>query len=542
MNKRLISVLSLLLVSPAAFGDEAGTVVFARGDVTAERAPPVALTKGDSVEDDDTIATGEASRAQLLMIDGAKIAIRPASRLRIEEYSHTAPAAATLTTSEDKSSVSLLKGGFRTITGAIGKDDPDEYEVRTPVGVLGIRGTDYTAVFCNGDCNWVPGLAAGASIADGLYLGVSAGVIVFRTTTTTIELRAGEYAFIPLQAPEPQRLTDPPPVLLDDNDLRFDASDRSADDRGFDAKLGTRRVPESSAPDTGDGSGKGADSDDPAAPDQPIIGVDPNGNPVDLTPGQTPDPSRQTSSIAYGSGSFGALAVPLTGADDNEPSQLLLDGNGDAIGFESNFAGRTGADTAVFDIGTATNVDTGSDSMTVMRWGRWTGGSASITTVSDGITTPIDLGSQSIHWVSGADGGIPAMPIAGVATYTLIGNTLPTDNLGNVGILGSATFQADFVNMLVDSTLVIDIAGSTWDASGQGSIGGRLPAHLFEGLYNNVSVDGIGGGTGSFSGFFSEPGPTADPQWPGAAGLTYSLQDAQGSSTVSGAAVFGNPQ
>lgn len=542
MKKQLISVLSVLLVSSAAVGDEAGTVVFAKGDVTAERTPPLALAKGDSVEDDDTIATGEASRAQLLMIDGAKIAIRPASRLRIEEYTHTLPAAATVSTSEDKSSLSLLKGGFRTITGAIGKDDPDEYEVRTPVGVLGIRGTDYAAVFCNGDCTWVPGLAAGAPIADGLYLGVTAGVIVFRTTTTTIELRAGEYAFIPLLTPEPRRLSDPPPVLLDDNDLRFDASDSSAGDRGFDTKLGTRRAPESSAPESGDGREGGAVSEDPAAPDQPIIGVDPSGNPVDLTPGQTPDPSRQTSSIAYGSSSFGALTVPLTDADDNEPSQLMLDGNGDAIGFASSFAGRTGGDTALFDIGTATNVDTGSDSMTVMRWGRWTGGSASITTVSDGITTPVDLGSQSLHWVSGADGGIPVMPITGVATYTLVGNTSPTDNLGNVGILGSATFQADFVNMLVDSTLVIDIAGSTWNASGQGNIGGGLAAHLFEGLYSTVSVDGIGGGTGSFSGFFSDPGPTADPNWPGGVGLTYSLQDAAGSSTVSGAAVFGNPR
>ncbi len=542
MNKRLIPVLGVILISSAASGDEAGNVVFAKGDVTAERTPPVALAKGDAVEDDDTIATGEASRAQLLMIDGARIAIRPSSRLRIAEYSYTAPAAATVSTSEDKSSLRLLKGGFRTITGALGEDDPDEYEVRTAVGVLGIRGTDYTAVFCNGDCTWVPGLAAGDAVADGLYLGVTAGIIEFRTATTTIELRAGEYAFIPLNIPEPRRLADPPPVLLDDNDLRFDAADSGAADRGFDAKLGTRRAPESSAPESGEGRTGSAAGGDPDAPDQPIIGTDPQGNPVDLTPGQTPEPGRQTTSISYGSGPFATLPVPFTGADDNDPAQLILDGNGDVVRFEVDFAGRTGADTAVFDIGTAANVDTGSDAMTVMRWGRWTGGSASITTVSDGLNTPIDLGSQSIHWITGTEGGIPSMPITGVANYSLIGNTSPTDNLGNVGVLGGATFQADFVNMLVTSTLVIDIAGSTWNASGQGNIGAGLPAHLFAGIYNNVSVDGIGGGSGSFSGFFSEPGPTADPAWPGGAGLTYSLQDAQGSSVVSGAAAFGDPQ
>ncbi len=542
MNMRLFSVLTALLVSASALADEAGTVVFAKGEVTAERAPPVALAKGDTVEDDDTIATGEASRAQLLMIDGTKIALRPSSRLRIEEYSYTPPAAATVSASEDESSLRLLKGGFRTITGAIGQDDPDEYEVRTPVGVLGIRGTDYTAVFCNGDCTWVPGLAAGASIADGLYLGVTAGIIAFRTTTTTVELRAGEFAFIPLDTPEPRRLSEPPPVLLDDNDLRLDAAGRAASDRGFDTKLGTRRAPDPSAPGTDDGKKGGTAGDDREAPDQPIIGTDPDGNPVDLTPGQTPDPVRQTASIAYGSGPFGVLPVPFTGVDDNDPAQLILDDNGDVTGFEVDFAGRTGADTAVFDIGTATNVDTGSDAMTVMRWGRWTGGSASITTVSDGANNQVDLASQSIHWLSGAERGIPSMPVTGVANYALIGSTSPTDNLGNVGTLGSATFQADFVNMLVTSTLVIDIAGSTWNASGRGDIGTGLPAHMFEGIYTNVSVDGIGGGGGSFSGLFSEPGQTADPSWPGGAGLTYSLQDAQGSSVVSGAAVFGNPQ
>ena len=171
-----------------------------------------------------------------------------------------------------------------------------------------------------------------------------------------------------------------------------------------------------------------------------------------------------------------------------------------------------------------------------------TGGSATITTVSDGANSQVDLGSQSVHWITGAEGGIPVMPVTGVANYTLVGNTAPTDNLGNVGTLGSATFQADFVNMLVNSTLVIDIAGSTWNASGQGNIGGGLPAHLFEGFYGNVSVDGIGGGSGTFSGLFGDPGPTADPSWPGGAGLTYSLQDSQGASVVSGAAAFADPQ
>ncbi len=566
MNMRFLKLFTLVLLAaamPAALADEAGSVVFAKGDVTAERAPPVPLAKGDAVLSDDTVATGDNSRAQLLMLDGAKIAIRPNSRLAIEEYSYTDPAAgASVTAKDDKSVMSLVKGGFRTITGAIGRDDPEDYEVRTPVGVLGIRGTDYTAVFCNGDCDWVPGLAAGASIPDGLYLGVTDGIVVFRTATRTIELRAGEYAFIPLNTPEPERLPSAPPVLLDDNDLRFDPGadnvSRPPDDpgqrpddddatTGFNSKLGTRR-----APATGDGSEPSSapppgDSGEGETPAQPTIGTDPSGEPVDLTPGVTPDPpqpQRGTASIAYGTGPLGALNVPFTGSTDNEPAELMIDANGDVTGFVYNFLARAGGDTAIFDIDTAANVDLGNDALTMMRWGRWAGNNMIITTVSDGNMTGIDLGAQSLHWIKAPDFGVPAMPIAGNANYTLIGSTMPTDNQGNVGVLIDAGFQADFTNMTVNSSLDVDIGGSNWSASGNGNIGAQagLAAHLFNGLYNSIVINGIplNNPVGSFSGFFSEPGPSSDPNFPGGVGLTFELQDGTGI-VVSGAAAFGDP-
>lgn len=547
-------ILLALMTDAVAVADEAGSVIFAKGDVSAERQPPLALTKGDTIFHDDEIVTGASSRAQLLMIDGAKIAIRPDSRLRLEEYAYTpAGTGGTVSANDDKTVMSLVKGGFRTITGAIGKEADDEYEVRTAVGVLGIRGTDYTAVFCNGDCTWVPGVAAGSQIADGLYLGVTDGTIVFRTSTRTIELTAGEYAFIPLDNPEPQRLDSAPEVLLDENDLRFDDSqgntpgkpESGSDTTGFNSTLGTRRAPDSSAPGQDDSSGKtGADDGDSGeAPPRPTIGIDADGTPIDLTPGETPQPQRGPSTIAYGGGPIGGAAVPLANTDDDDPSQVPIDANGDLLGFEAAFTTRAGgADNAVFAIGSAANVNTGSEVLTVMRWGRWSGGAASVTTATNG-TTQVDLGAESIHWIQSAEGTPPFMPISGVANYTLIGGTSPTDNLGNGGILGNATFQADFVSQIVDSTLSIDINGSAWNASGTGTIGAQLglSPHLFLGLYNNVDVDGIGGGSGEFAGFFSDPGPTSDPSFPGGVGLSYSLTDAQGASTVSGTAAFGNP-
>jgi len=544
-----------LVTTSAALAADAGSVVFATGSVTAERQPPAALVKGDAVLDNDTVSTGDASRAQLLMLDGAKVAIRPNSQLRIEEYVFQAtqpadPSEPVVATSFDRNVTSLLKGGFRTITGAIGKDDETAYEVRTAVGVLGIRGTDYSAVFCNGDCDWVPGVDPFTPIEDGLYLGVTDGTIFFRNEIMEIELDAGEYAFIPLVSRAPVRLDAPPLVLLDDNDLRFDpnvspppVADDDGSTAGFDSKLGPRREPDGSSSSAEPDSSSSAFARASRTPELAIIAFNADGTPVNITAGVISQPTGNRN-ISFSTGPLGLADVTFTGAFENSPLQYRLDGGNNVTGFSGPYPARTGAVTGDYDIGDAANVETGFDSMTVLRWGRWAGGTATVTDPATGQVDPVDLNMQSLHWISGAESGTPpVMPITGTANYSLIGATSPTDNFGNVGVLGAATFVADFTNMRVDSTLTIDIAGITWSAAGIGNIGtaAQLPAHMFSGNYGAVIVGGVTGGSGVFSGFFSEPGPSSDPAFPGGVGLTYSLQDMGGTTTVSGAAAFGDP-
>ncbi len=544
---------------------DAGTVVFARGDVTAERQPaPVPLAKGDDVFQDDVVATGEAARAQLLMLDGAKIAIRPNSRLRIDEYVFQGTPATQTTdpvvaTSGDRSVSTLIKGGFRTITGAIGRDDREAYEVRTPVGVLGIRGTDYSAVFCNADCTWVPGVSAANPIEDGLYLGVTEGSIIFSNEIANLVLVAGEYAFIPLIARVPQQLDAPPSVLIDDNDLVFDPSGqvRVPDPAnydpamaGFDPDQGPRREPPppSSAPPGGAGQGATAGAATAqglvsgiALPAQATLATNADGATVSLTQGLTPQP-QGSRNISYSVSEIGPIPrwqEVVTNAAD----EYRLGAGNELTGFFASYPSRTGVVPADWDIGTASNTDTGFDSVTVLRWGRWTGGVANVD-LGGGQVDPLDLTNQSLHWVSGPESGTPVMPITGNASYTLIGSTAPTDNLGNVGVLGNATFDADFTNQSVFSTLDITIGTVNWIASGSGGIGTQAdpvqPAHRFNGSYL-LTIGGQTGGFGVFSGFFSEPGPTSDSSFPGGVGLTYSLSDPNNTQTVSGAAVFGNP-
>lgn len=560
MMRRMVSgMLALALVAGNAIAQDAGTVTFAAGSVAAERAPAVPLAKGDTVLAGDFVVTADASRAQLTMIDDAKISIRPNSRIEIAEYVYASSEAASgpaVVTSDDNSSVlNLVKGGFRTITGAIGEEDPSDYEVRTAVGVLGIRGTDFAVLLCGGgSCNTAPGVTPGSVVPDGLYLMVTEGSIEFSNEVATIALVAGEFAYIPFDTRQPTRFDTAPPVFIDDTDFRFGddqdgdgipdpAIDNSPPD-GFDAALGTRRDPESGVPGSSTFDEADAGQDDGTGrepPAQQIRGIDADGSEVDLTPGDIPDPQNRT--IGFSTGPFGPTSPTWSSTNDNEPGSVQLDSGGNVIGFTGGYPTRNGTDLATFGIGSASNVDTGFDSVTMLRWGRWSGGNMSVT-LSDGTMTAEDLEAHSLHWISSPDWATaPVMPVTGSASYSLVGNTSPTDNFGNVGVLGAATFDADFTNLRVDSSLLIDINGASWSAAGQGNIGAaaQLPSHWFSGAYGTVTIDGVGGGTGVFSGFFSEPGATSDPAYPGGAGLAYSLQDANGTTIVSGAAAFGNP-
>lgn len=118
----------------------AGKTLMSRGDVqatdsnTSELRP---LKRRSPVFDIDVVNTGEASLAQLRMDDGALIALKAQTQLKIEEYSYNQ-------SGDDAVVMELISGGLRTITGEI-KGSNANYKLKTPVGSIGIRGTHYEA-------------------------------------------------------------------------------------------------------------------------------------------------------------------------------------------------------------------------------------------------------------------------------------------------------------------------------------------------------------------------------------------------------------
>ncbi|MEI8298685.1 MAG: FecR domain-containing protein [Pseudomonadota bacterium] len=440
------------LASPLALAAQAGKALFVAGTVTIETGNR-ALHAGDPVNVGDTVVTGPASRAQLLMGDGARIALRAGSRFRVDAFELGAgvrdPGSATVAAATGRSVSTLLKGGFHTTSGSIGKGDPAAYEVRVPIGTLGIRGTDYVAVFCRGDCSDAPGLKPGEPVRDGLYLGVYSGSIAFRGSGLDLTLAAGEFLFIPLPSLTPEPQHEPPPPTQGDGAGPLTL-------RG--TQQGSQGGPASKGAITRDVNAPAAVAPDAAPPATntvlPVEG-EANGRIIDLTPGRVPK--------GRGSAYVGPPLPTLVSPSANVASDALYQ-FGAAGGSASMVPVTSDLGSASLRIGTALASDTGTDATSGLSWGRWSGGSVYLVDAA-GNALAVPLGVGSVHWISGAGylaSQPPVLPVSGRATYGVVGATSPTDSAGTVGKFGGAWLNANFTARTVDAVIALQLGNLEW--------------------------------------------------------------------------------
>jgi len=119
--------------------------------VTREGGRQALLTRGSSLQQGDAINTTRNSTVRLRFTDGSETVIRPESTLLVQNYQFKAEAPA-----EDNILLSLIKGGMRALSGAIGKrGDINAYKLHVSTATIGIRGTDYSVRLCQNDCNEV---------------------------------------------------------------------------------------------------------------------------------------------------------------------------------------------------------------------------------------------------------------------------------------------------------------------------------------------------------------------------------------------------
>lgn len=563
-SARLALMLVMLLPMSSAWAS-AGKVLMAIGDTSRVSAAGVrgALKTGDSVDSGDTLITGPDSRLQWRTNDGGLFALRPDTQFKVDEYRYDAGK------KQGRSFFSLAKGGFRTLTGRIGKKRHEDYQVKTPVATLGIRGTHYLVQLCLSGAAATVAACGGAS--PGLYMATIAGAVLLGNRADALQVGANQAAFVRSLSAPPELLPAVPGMLMD---TVLPGAGGSSRGRRAPVVAGAGPMPPGPPPPPPVLPKVGSDADGPAdltggelppevvtepvvetpvvvAPvtpptptpppvaeeppaTDPVVKTDPSPGNTDpgttTTPPPTTEPGLQFT--ALGSGHIG------TSTELHTNLGIVAVADVDAVTTDPDLSFS-----ALYDVsGTSVQIlDAGQDPDTGVFWGRFINGVFNVPGVDpNGNATSTDpFDNRSLHYVSGTRPDFVSLPISGTANYALAGNTTPTDNFGSSGTLNSASLVADFTNQKVQVSLEVGINSSTWlvdnvavplNGSG-GDFGGSVPVDIgFVGSSAPIT------GSGEVAGFFSGT-PLDSSQPPPAAGLGFSLFDGD-QSVVSGAAAF----
>jgi hypothetical protein len=177
----------------AAAAAEAGVVVNMEGSLAAKGADGSlrALANGEKVLAGDTLFTSKDGYARIRFADGGLMSLRPNSQFKIESFNFDEKQP-----NKDNASFNLIKGGLRAVSGLIGhRGDPDSYGVKTHTATIGIRGTQYGAQLCQGDCANIP-TPDGTPPADGLHVDVTGGIVQVKNAAGTQLLNAGQFGYV----------------------------------------------------------------------------------------------------------------------------------------------------------------------------------------------------------------------------------------------------------------------------------------------------------------------------------------------------------
>jgi hypothetical protein len=131
MKRKRALLLALLLFAGPALADTA-TVLAIRGDVYSD---DVLVLQGEPIAVGSVIKTGPKSFVVLQFEDGAKVTVRPSTEMEIVAYDYMGT---------NEAELSLISGGLRIVTGSLAKTNPENYKVRTPVALMGVRGTEFS--------------------------------------------------------------------------------------------------------------------------------------------------------------------------------------------------------------------------------------------------------------------------------------------------------------------------------------------------------------------------------------------------------------
>jgi len=522
--------LFLLMLFPGLVHAEAGHFLFVYGkvSVTASNGTARQAAKGMKVQEGETIASGLSGAAQLRMEDGAFLAVRPNTVLRLDTYAYKENGR------KAQSTISLLKGTFRAITGKIGNNHPQNDLVKTPVATIGIRGTDHEPAY-------IPPPPSGqkATIPPGAYDKVNKGTTFMQTSAGRIDLGPNQVGHAASMDQAPVTLPAMPafyqtpdkPAVQEKKDAgeggkkdsgkKSDAkkgSDQGGKDKGSSDKADNDKGgKDQGGSDQGAGVDSGAtdiggvsasetsatDSNTTNTTPQVVQTVDATsdtGTSLDLTAQTSADSSGKVSDIDNSSGTptttptptptiTTAALMPKKSAGvsyiNNQQSfissySFLIDGSfGDT--FTTNTAGSLtawafqnylGALSSTIKTGTVNGISgtpqptqANSFATTGIKFGSYGATSVSLALV-DGSTTTNTLSPQYFNWITGP--GVTTSYLSqdylGTASFAFDGGVFRTETGATPSAL-SSNITVDFSNLSLGLSLSATVPTGSWVAS-----------------------------------------------------------------------------
>ena len=105
---------------------------------SAERGSGTAfqtLAPGSELHANETVRTGDAGKADLVFVDRTNLTVGPTSEVVLDKFVYDPVG------SKGKVVLQATRGSFRFVTGT---QDHSAYQLNTPYGSLGVRGTAFT--------------------------------------------------------------------------------------------------------------------------------------------------------------------------------------------------------------------------------------------------------------------------------------------------------------------------------------------------------------------------------------------------------------
>lgn len=184
------------------------------------------LTEDGRLFVEDLVEVGSQGYASILFTDETRIVVPANSSFRIADYRF-----ATDKPAQGKSSLDMVRGSLRVVTGLIGKANPGNVSLRTGTATIGIRGTSFDLACVAGnlpDPEQYAGDSDDKACGGGLFTLTRDGVISVTNQLGQTQLfQAGQASYVggPEQSPVPlrsapgffERFSAPPPEGIRQN-------------------------------------------------------------------------------------------------------------------------------------------------------------------------------------------------------------------------------------------------------------------------------------------------------------------------------------